>query len=147
MKILETIKKAIEGGWNPYKLDKDWYWEMVDHDDDFDGYIHFTDTKDGKGKTYHIGMMFLDPSFWKCLGKAMEWGSDTFHEDDGKTYWDYYFHCPICGEIITDLESGCPSECEYDCAEIISWLYEWQKFIAHLANGGTAEGFFKELKL
>ena len=127
MKIPETIKKAIEGG----------------YDNQNARYIAL-----GLESQTHCNYsdIFLDPLFWQCIGKAMEWGGDTFHEDDGKTYWDYYFHCPICGEIITDLESGCPSECEYDCAEIISWLYEWQKFIAHLADGGIAEEFFKELK-
>jgi hypothetical protein len=122
MTIQEAIKLAIENGYN---------WE--------------------RRKDYMAGgstsecLLVCDPKFWQCLGKGMGWGRDYFHEDDGKTYWDYDYHCPMCGAIETNTEYGCPEGCEYDVPEIISWQHYWRELIDHLAEGKTIEDFFKTL--
>jgi len=62
--------------------------------------------------------VFSDPSFWQCLGKAMGW------------------------EIMyRPYKSG--STRNFDAIQ--GWLYQWHRFIDHLAEGGTAEEFFKEI--
>jgi len=55
MTIEQTIKKAIEGGWNSEEC-----WVV--------GKIGFNEER-----------MFLDPSFWRCLGKAMEMERENLH--------------------------------------------------------------------
>ena len=61
--------------------------------------------------------VFSDPHFWQCLGKAMGW------EDEVRLQWKND-RVPI-GDT--------------------HWLYQWHSFIDYLAEGGTAEGFFKEI--
>ena len=63
--------------------------------------------------------VFDDPNFWQCLGKAMGW------------------------EIMyRPYKSG--STRNFDAIQ--GWLYQWHRFIDHLAEGGTAEEFFNKLK-
>lgn len=57
----------------------------------------------------------LDPLFWQALGKAMGW-------EDFEGY---------------DVEG--------DFSKIEGWRNHWHRFIDHLASGGDAESFFKEL--
>ena len=95
MKNIETfIEKAIKGGWNPYKLDnKVWYYQTVDYDDDFDGYIHFTSTVNGDGRKYWMKDILLDPEAWKAVGKVEEWthfGDCRYHPVGNL--------CPVCSE-------------------------------------------------
>jgi len=98
MKLEEIINKAIEGGYEPqYRIEL----------------IKRTKRLPPKEK------IFIDPSFWKCLGKAMGWVEDDmpleYHQESG-----------------------------YHWAK--GWNGMWHKFIDHLAEGGIAEEFFKELK-
>lgn len=59
---------------------------------------------------------FLDPLFWQSLGKAMGW-KDEKEYDGGGAHWK------IKGQ----------------------WKREWHRFIDHLAEGKTAEEYFKEI--
>jgi len=61
---------------------------------------------------------FLDPSFWQSLGKALRWG-----ENEMLLQWAHD------GVPIGDTH----------------WLYQWHRFIDHLAGSGTAESFFETL--
>jgi hypothetical protein len=63
--------------------------------------------------------VFLDPEFWKCLGKAMGWKHKTTNDK------------------ITQHK---------DCTRFCDWRREWHRFIDHLANGGSIEDFFKSLE-
>ena len=90
MTIQEAIKKAIEGGYKSPNII-------------------------GTELGYFNGI-FLDPQFWQCLGKAMEWG-----------YKD-----------IVDPSDHFSQE---------EWIDKWHDLIDHLAEGGTAEDYFKQLKV
>lgn len=63
-----------------------------------------------------------DPSFWQSLGKTMGWR-------------------PV-RQMIYSGEYG--SEIS-GIRETQGWLYEWHRFIDHLAEGKTAESFFDQL--
>lgn len=102
--IEQAIKKAIEGGYKAPCCNRDI--KLAEH------------------LTENLNMVFLDPLFWQCLGKAMGW--------DGS------------GECNCDMREGihhdqCPAN------DFKNWLYHWHRFIDHLAEGKDAESFFKEL--
>ncbi|HVB33734.1 MAG TPA: hypothetical protein VNJ52_05090 [Patescibacteria group bacterium] len=68
MTIEQAIKKAIEGGWK----DK---WDL-------------------DPENRHGSDVFLDPSFWQSLGKALGWGeNDTAHRNEWISRWhDFIDH-------------------------------------------------------
>ena len=108
MTIQETIKKAIEGGYiNPFQ----WMENLI--------FLRYRGMGKNAEREVFLRYIFLDPDFWKCLGKAIGW------------------------EIMyRPYKSG--STRNFDAIQ--GWLYQWHRFIDHLAEGGTAEEFFKELK-
>lgn len=97
----EAIKRAIEGGYKRYSV------------------LH-TAPINYESKIFNE--CFLDPEFWKCLGKSEGW---IFEE--GK--W--------CGK------KGCGNDGQHrHSVGRIQWKEEWHRFIDHLISGGTAEEFF-----
>lgn len=82
---------------------------------------------DGGYKNYQqcLHRMFLDPEFWKCLGKQLNWGTDLWV---GKM-------ARLQGDKLLEMKW-----------EIPDWQHHWHRFIDHLAEGGNAETFFKTLK-
>ena len=66
----------------------------------------------------------LDDNFWIALGKAMGWNMQEHQYDDAKVK-------KIQGCTRIYLMSG--------------WLYQWHKFIDHLAAGKTIESYFENL--
>ena len=139
MKVEEAIKRAVDGGWKPFEAD------FLDPDENprgertpkvkevfvEDGYdfdiredvVHFRFDEEESGwekedLAYPLLNSWLDPSFWRSLAKAMGWGDP----DEIPT-----------GEINNPI---CPA-----------WLEKWHRFIDHLAEGKTAEEFFKELPI
>lgn len=73
--------------------------------------------------------ILLDPTFWQCLGKAMGWTKQTQEVQ-------------LDGFNLEAMNNGCSSttkDIEYN------WLYYWHRFIDHLADGGDANSFFKNL--
>lgn len=123
MTIEQAIEKAIEGGW---VCKNEWGSSIVDTPRE---------------------RILIDPLFWKSLGKAMGWGDEMvcIDETGHPKEWGYYFHCPVCGEIVHGERQECPSECETDYPPIESWKYHWHRFIDHLAEGKDAESFFSNL--
>jgi hypothetical protein len=99
MTIHEVIEKAKEGG---YEIPSSRY----------------------ATKHFNIKVIFLDPSFWQCLGKALGWSDYAVCRDCGKTQCESNFH-----------QAGVKAE----------WLYHWHRFIDHLAEGGPVESFFETL--
>ena len=115
----KTIKKAMKGGWDLYD----------DVDVHMDGDIYVSIKGTDMLEYIDSEVIFLDPNFWECLGKAMGW--------EGK------FICCVCEGNWTK-EQGCENDANHPGQEI--WIYKWHEFIDHLANRGIAEEFFKELK-
>jgi hypothetical protein len=132
MTIEEAIKKAIEGGYKFPDLVEPYRWESLY----------------GLPAIYPI---FLDPKFWQSLGKAMGWAKEicficgSSEIRSGKepsspdNPGDYYENCKRCG-----AEWMSRDEFE-DGNAIAGWLYRWHKFVDHLAEGKTAEDYFKTL--
>ena len=123
----KAIKKAIEGG---YMQDRGWTESMF-----FASFL--------KEPSAH----YLDHIFWQCLGKAEGWGTEMvlIDEKGHPKEWCYYYHCPVCGEIVTGELQECLNECQTENAPIESWLYEWHNFIDHIASGKSIDSFFEEL--
>jgi hypothetical protein len=69
----------------------------------------------------NMAKIFLDPSFWQCLGKAMDWGTG--------------FICYKCGLSL----------CKEHGPYMQPFLSHWHQFIDHLAAGKSAEDFFTSL--
>lgn len=63
--------------------------------------------------------IFLDPTFWQCLGKARGWKID----------WEY----------VEDVSGSLGGR------KTGEWLENWHRFIDTIAEGRTAEDFFREL--
>lgn len=139
MTIKQAIEKAIEGGYHRGQIGTS---PIVEINCDF----AITETK-GERNHYGLAWVWLDPLFWQSLGKAMGWGDEMvcIDETGHPKEWGYYFHCPVCGEIVHGERQECPSECETDYPPIESWKYHWHRFIDHLAEGKDAESFFSNL--
>ncbi len=95
MTIEQAIKKAIEGGWDSKAgplFSADEFWATFMGKTEADGF----DNQPTAG-------IFLDPSFWQSLGKAMGWEDGTevrlqWMNDSlplGDTHWLYQLHCFI----------------------------------------------------
>ena len=76
-----------------------------------------------EGSLSNVGLarIFIDPLFWQALGKARGWGigQDFAVDHLTKEYGNW-----IAGH---------------------SWGWYWHSFIDHLAEGKSAEDFFKDL--
>ena len=90
MTIKETVLKAVEGG---YSLEDE------------------TDLSPEEER------LFLDPLFWKCLGKAMHWDS-------------------LILEILDEEDEG-------KMIDPNEWVMKWHDFIEHLRKGGDIKSFFQ----
>jgi len=104
MTIKEAIKKAIQAGW--------------DRRNSFGDIV-----SDLQVNAVVIDGVFLSPSFWQSLGKALGW------EEVG-----YRPHLKRENGIIY-----------VGITEYEMWKSEWHRFIDHLAAGQTPESFFKTL--
>lgn len=86
------------------------------------------DTSDDILYAWSEEQVFLDPSFWQSLGKALEWvdlqllGYEAFVKN-------------------TDQGTGVVKFDE----PIKDYLYHWHRFIDHLAEGNAPETFFESL--
>lgn len=83
--------------------------------------------KSETNKRLEANTILLDPLFWQALGKARGWGSSFG-----------FIRTSDTGEIESWLESD-------SAGTVYQWRYYWHRFIDHLASGGDAELFFKEL--
>ena len=96
MTIEQAIEKAVKAGWN-----------MRRHE--------YVKQQNEEGVPREV--IFLDPTFWQSLGRAMRWE---------------YTKKDISGEF--DFIVGKDE-----------WRMQWHRFIDHLADNKTAEEFFKIL--
>jgi hypothetical protein len=97
----------------------------------------------------HVSATFLDPLFWQSLGKALGWGQpiDKREHEWGKRIC---LHCGVDTAYQPPKESGCnhahyPEACSVCSRNATTWRQHWHRFIDHLAEGKTAEEFFKGL--
>ena len=115
MTIEQAIKKAIEGGWNFSDIATD------------EKYL-IEEMEERPSTRYR--QIFLDPNFWKCLGKVMGYEEIYYCEDKE--------HCEFAGTP--------PFECQgHYKRPNNSWEAIWHEFINYLADGKSAEDYFKEL--
>lgn len=69
----------------------------------------------------NLSSAVMDPLFWQALGKS-----------EGKSE---YATCISCGRL----------DCDHVDGYKVWWLLTWHRFIDHLAEGGDAESFLKDL--
>ena len=118
MMIQEAIDKAKEGGYHIYGSDgMDTFYEGANSD--FSAW-----TRKDNGSTFMVAMeeTFLDPRFWRALGRALGWSEEC----------DLAIIC-VLGE----------KECR-QCHGYY-WMYQWHCFIQAMAEGNTPETFFASL--
>ena len=85
---------------------------------------------------YAKSQIWLDPLFWQSLSKAMRWKKWTWVS--WKDSWSNLTQMQATND--DDFSPNWPNgSCRY------SWVYQWHRFIDHLADGGTPESFFKNL--
>lgn len=79
--------------------------------------MYWSQWKDANGTPYTLSVSdhFMDPWFWQALAKARHWSLAAEPTWEGKS------------------------------AMIEGWLYEWLRFIRHVATGDDAESFFATL--
>lgn len=92
-----------------------------------------------RGQVYSESGILLDKEFWVSLGKAMGWG----------------IKCQNCGGEIGEssgmgkvaFKYQCKGKCGsyFDSREAEVWAKEWHRFVDFLAEGKSADDFFKEL--
>lgn len=125
MTLRQAIQKAIDGGWkynfSVYSL----------------GYRVLDENTPNGFVDYPIVGIFDDPLFWQSLGKATGWK----------------IKCQNCGGEIGEstgmgkvvFKYQCKGKCGsyFDNREAEVWAKEWHRFIDHLADGGTIDGFFE----
>lgn len=118
MTIQQAIEKAVEGGYHRGQIGTS---PIVEINCDF----AITETK-GERNHYGLAWVWLDPLFWQSIGKAMGWSKELV--------------CARCGL------HGCDN-CYFENRWVIQqeWLYQWHRFVDALAEGKSAEDFFKEL--
>lgn len=127
----QAIKKAIEGGWGVQN--GDWYGcpENITHT-----------IKE---------LLLLQPEFWQALGKSLGWGQEISRTKTGEEWGERFcLHCGVSTEYQPERKSGCnhahyPEACAICSKKAITWKEQWHKFIDHLASGGSADDFFKDL--
>jgi hypothetical protein len=122
MTIENAIQKAIEGGYDFKGRIRGENWDIYNgpYEDDLTGKPCLMVVFGPERRTYSLAVLWIDPLFWQCLGKALGWGDES--------------ECPLacCGGI-------CP-------INIPMWQSQWHRFISHLSGGGTIGSFFENIE-
>ena len=126
MTIQDTIKKAIEGG---YDKDKTLAPKFDAHTIDEQKYADIL--TDMYFRDSILPKILLDLEAWKCLGKAMGWKKFSCIACYSSAGWDF------------DECVGCRGRREI--FETETWKVKWHESIAHLAKGKSIESYFEEL--
>ncbi len=118
MTIAEVLKTATEGGYHVNGSDG--------MDTDYGGanskYSVWTRKDNASSFIISVADMFLDPHFWRALGRGLGWDQEvrTVHAvENGRS------------TIVTRARQH--------------WLSHWHRFIDHLAAGNTPEAYFESL--
>lgn len=121
MTINEALKKAIKAGYN-YESKRDYM----------------------AGGSAAKALILIDPEFWKALGEALNWNGETIRMCCGcgiALKWNEWNN-----KATMDNKHGGKNGCGSDIYEYDGqWLIEMHRLIDYLAEGKTAETFFKHL--
>ena len=119
MKIKEAIQKAIEGGYSLLSLAKKLGIKNLGSVDVGTRYILVSSYQGNTKQLCSFEKIFLDPSFWKALGKSLGWEEDLFYQAS-----------PVHSHIGETMDES---------------LWYWLNLIRHLSEGGSIEDYFKDL--
>lgn len=118
----QAIKLAIEGGYEGFEWNDSIEVEKINS---MYAWV-WGKSKLGESHGIPLGVICLDPAFWKCLGKGLGWS-------------DRYYYCDACHRhhsTFNDCDCGVGNN-------QLPWNYHWHRFIDALAECKSAEDFFK----
>ena len=118
MTIAEALTKAVEGGYHIHGSDG----MATDYAGANSAFSAWTRKDNASSFMIPMEATFLDPQFWRALGRALGWSEAC----DLIITW-------VCGD----------AEC-HRCRGSY-WMYQWHCFIQALADGHTPEAFFAHL--
>jgi|SRR6185369_5974388 len=98
MKIEKAIQLAVENGWNSEECQV---------------------PIGGRGR-FNYDRMYLDPEFWKCLGKSLGWMEELNVKDYDTLVYQYWKWRP-------------------------EWEFQWHRFINDIVAGRTPKDYFSKL--
>jgi hypothetical protein len=118
MTIQEAVNKAVEGGYHMHGTDG----IATVYTGANSQYSAWTRTDNHSSFLIPVEETFLDPAFWRALGRAFGW------------------------EEACDLVITCAHGHEECCrCHGYYWMYQWHCFIQHIAHGQTPDAFFASL--
>ena len=116
MTIQEAVNKAVEGGYHLHGSDG----VATVYTGANSEYSAWTRTDNHSSFMVSVHETFLDPAFWRALGRSLSW------------------------EAACDLVISCGADaCQHRHGAY--WMYQWHCFIQHLAEGQPPETFFARL--
>ena len=118
MTIQEAVNKAVEGGYHIHGTDG----MATVYTGANSQYSAWTRTDNHSSFLIPVEETFLDPAFWRALGRTLGW------------------------EEACDLAITCVHGHE-ECRRCHGyyWMYQWHCFIQHIADGQTPVAFFASL--
>ena len=116
MTIPEAVNKAVEGGYHIHGADG----MATVYTGASSQYSAWTRTDNHSSFLIPIQETFLDPAFWRALGRTLGW------------------------EARCDLVIACGADASHHWHGAY-WMYQWHCFIQHLAEGHPPETFFARL--
>ena len=118
MTIQEAMQTAIAGGYHIQGSDGgETYYSGANNE-----YSAWTRTDNQSSFLVPVQETFLDPAFWRALGRALSWDAP-------------------CDLTITCAHGD--EECQR--CHGYYWMYQWHCFIQHIANGQPPAAFFASL--
>lgn len=87
-----AIEKAIEGGWKNIYLPNVPFEVKITESK----YLVVTHSNGHEVVVCPIAEIALDPTFWQCLGKMLEWGDSCCHCNE-HGFYEVYRHQAVCG--------------------------------------------------
>ena len=118
MTIQEAVTKAVEGGYHIHGTDG----IATVYTGANSEYSAWTRTDNHSSFLIPVQETFLDPAFWRALGRALGWEE-------------------ACDLVITCTHG----HKEFCRCHGYHWMYQWHCFIQHIANGQPPDAFFASL--
>jgi hypothetical protein len=118
MTIQEAVNTAVAGGYHLHGTDG----VTTVYTGANSEFSAWTRTNNHSSFMVSVHETFLDPAFWRALGRALGWEE-------------------TCELAITCVHGQ--EECRR--CHGYYWMYQWHCFIQHLANGQTPDTFFASL--
>jgi hypothetical protein len=120
MSIPEAIQTAIAGGYHIPGSDGG----VTSYSGANNEFSAWTRTDNQSSFLVPVQETFLDPAFWRALGRVLGWDTPC------------------------DLTITCThGDVECQRCHGSSWMYHWHCFIQHLANGHPPDAFFARLPM